>query len=262
VISFPKTGTTWVQEIVYLIKSNLDFATAKTVGLEERFPFLEFITPGISSIEKMKSPRFIKTHLPLDLLPKEVTDNNCKIIYVTRNPKDVAVSFFHFLQMLTVTEYQGSFKDLVCKLVRDELPYCPFWKHVLQFWERRQEENILFLKYEDMHKDLPGVVKRIADFLEQDLTEEQVDQIVNHCKFSAMQSNPMINYDHWEELGLWKKGPAKFLRKGTVGDWQNYFTPGLDLLINQWIEKNSKETGLTFDYTIETSKVEQEAAHA
>jgi hypothetical protein len=30
--------------------------------------------------------------------------------------------------------------------------FAPFWPHVLNFWKRRNEPNILFLKYEDLKK--------------------------------------------------------------------------------------------------------------
>ena len=43
--------------------------------------------------------RICFTHLPLELLPKSVLNGKCKLIYVARNPKDNADSFFHFHKM-------------------------------------------------------------------------------------------------------------------------------------------------------------------
>lgn len=43
----------------------------------------------------MPSPRVIKTHLPLSLLPRSVAEVGAKVIYVGRNPKDVAVSYYY-----------------------------------------------------------------------------------------------------------------------------------------------------------------------
>ena len=43
----------------------------------------------------MKGRRVIKTHLPLQLLPPDLKDK-CKVIYVSRNPKDTAVSLFYY----------------------------------------------------------------------------------------------------------------------------------------------------------------------
>ena len=44
----------------------------------------------------MKSPRTIKTHLPGNLLPPDIMKKKARIIYVIRNPKDVAVSLYNF----------------------------------------------------------------------------------------------------------------------------------------------------------------------
>lgn len=41
VVTFPKAGTTWTQEMVWLIDRDLDYHTASTVNLNERSVFLE-----------------------------------------------------------------------------------------------------------------------------------------------------------------------------------------------------------------------------
>lgn len=41
VVSFPKCGTTWTQEMVWLINNDLNYATAKSQTLKSRFPYLE-----------------------------------------------------------------------------------------------------------------------------------------------------------------------------------------------------------------------------
>ena len=71
-------------------------------NLDDRVPFIEFPCPGIATIDELESPRIIKSHLPLQLLPATVLGSpHVKVIYVTRNPRDVAVSLYHFMDMLT-----------------------------------------------------------------------------------------------------------------------------------------------------------------
>ena len=41
----------------------------------------------IQKLKNAKDPRFIKTHLPLSLLPDDLLEK-AKVIYVARNPKD------------------------------------------------------------------------------------------------------------------------------------------------------------------------------
>ena len=51
--------------------------------------------------ESFPAPRVFKTHLPYDLVPKprdEVTKP--RYIYVMRNPKDTAVSFYHHFEIM------------------------------------------------------------------------------------------------------------------------------------------------------------------
>lgn len=41
ICTLPRTGTTWTQEMIWLICNNLDYETAKKVPQSVRFPFLE-----------------------------------------------------------------------------------------------------------------------------------------------------------------------------------------------------------------------------
>lgn len=41
VVTFPKCGTTWTQEMVWLVNNNLDYEEALNVNLNDRYPFLE-----------------------------------------------------------------------------------------------------------------------------------------------------------------------------------------------------------------------------
>jgi hypothetical protein len=49
------------------------------------------------------------THLPLELLPNSILFGECKLIYIARNPKDNAVSFYHHHRM---ARFLGVQKDL------------------------------------------------------------------------------------------------------------------------------------------------------
>lgn len=78
-------GTTWTQEIMYLVQSNLDFSTAKSKDLNERFPYVEHARTDFDFVKKMPSPRLLKSHLPYSLLPPDIHKKQCKVtvIYFT-----------------------------------------------------------------------------------------------------------------------------------------------------------------------------------
>lgn len=70
----------------------------------------------------MPSPRVLKSHFKLKFLPREIEEKRPKLIYIARNPKDVAVSFFNFTAMTSNCEtsndwsrFLNSFCQNTCK---------------------------------------------------------------------------------------------------------------------------------------------------
>ena len=52
---------------------------------------------------------------------------------------------------------------------------------------------MLFLKYEDMKKDLGTAVVRMAKFMGQDISQELVDEIEHRTTFSNMKKDSSAN---------------------------------------------------------------------
>ena len=65
---------------------------------------------SIEITETLPSPRIIKTHLPMDMLPPDLIDT-CKVIFVCRNPKDCCVSYYHHYLNIPKYKFKGSFED-------------------------------------------------------------------------------------------------------------------------------------------------------
>uniref|UniRef100_T1JAZ6 Sulfotransferase domain-containing protein n=1 Tax=Strigamia maritima TaxID=126957 RepID=T1JAZ6_STRMM len=239
VASFPKTGTTWAQELVYVIGNDLNFEKAQALPMHLRFPYIEsrVFTKDPTKIELFK-PRFIKTHYPFSLLPQSVVDKKCKIVYTIRNPKDTLVSYFHFATSNALFDYQGDFPTFFKMFMEERVVYSPFSKHILEYWQRRNQDNILILMYEDMKKDLASAVRDIASFLEKTLNDDQVQQVVKHCSFESMKKNPSTNY---------LKG---FMRKGKVGDWRNIFTEEMSQQMDDYVQRHFEGTGLKFKFDL------------
>ena len=72
-------GTTWVQQIVHEILS-IDHPHANDGRtIEDRFPYLEFVYPGLKEINKMHEQRLLKSHLQFDALPAQVKNGHGKV---------------------------------------------------------------------------------------------------------------------------------------------------------------------------------------
>lgn len=250
VASYPKCGTTWTQEICYLILHGVDLQKANSKTLEERIPFIEIPPIGIKGIEKMPDPRLIKTHLPYDDLPLNFRKNKTKVVYIARNPKDTVVSFYHFLKMVGFFGYTGTIDRFLDLLIDNKLIYGDMVEHFLGYWKRRNDGNVLFLTYEGLQKDFKGELRKIAKFLGKPLTEEQVDQVTDHCSFASMSKNPMTNYSQGGATVKGEGSQTSFMRKGKVGDWRNHFSPDMSRKMDDYIEKALQGSDLKFDYEL------------
>ena len=95
--------------------------------------------------------------------------------------------------------------------------------HLLSWWPRRSEPNVLLLTYERMLEDAAAAVRAIAALLGGGAAElaadpERLEGVVRASDFVAMR----------RDQARWSSArPADmpaFVRKGAVGDWRNHFT--------------------------------------
>ena len=84
----------------------------------------------------------------------------------------------------------------------------------------------------------------ISEFLNNPLSDELLNRITEQCTFNGMKQNIKSYLLEGTEDG------PKFLRKGVVGDWKNYFTSEQNERFEKEVLAKLEGTGLEFDFEI------------
>jgi len=215
IVTYPRSGTTWLQMILYQLTTD---GSMDLAHIAEVCPWFERAAVSKRNLDKLPSPRIFKTHLPHIWIPKRI----CRYIYVVRDGRDVAVSFYHFYK--SHFRYQGSFDHFFWYYIRGLVVWGSWFYHVSGYWKHRNDMNLLFLRYEELVEDLEGTIRKIIDFCELTIPEERMPEIVRRCSFAFMKEHEE-KFDYATEL-LVEQGmtPSTFIRKGKVGDWHSYFS--------------------------------------
>jgi aryl sulfotransferase len=238
----PKTGTTWMLEIVrcliFLGQAPLPY---KEFWLERRFQALEEF---ISDLEAQEHRRYIKTHLALDGLPFYP---QVKYIVVGRDIRDMFMSMWNHYSHFTPASY-ARFNDSA--RVGEPFPICPddihvFWKewitrgkfawesegypfpgnmhHIQSWWHYHHLDNILFVHYNDLLANLQSEVQRISSFLQIELPLKSLVNLLPSLSLESMRRDREKNNPEMNQT--WQGGATTFFFKGTNGRWKDVLTP-------------------------------------
>src|ERR1700721_535136 len=154
-VSYPKSGNTWVRFLL----ANLMYPN-ETVGFANINRLLP--APGVLSKRFLRSlprPRVMKSHETFDVRFR-------KVIYLVRDPRDVAVSEYHFDLKKRYIEPDVTLEQFVRRFIAGQTSsYASWWEHPAS-WTAPRHGNPAFLlvRYEDLLADPIGETGKIAEF--------------------------------------------------------------------------------------------------
>ncbi|XP_060795616.1 sulfotransferase 2B1-like [Neoarius graeffei] len=245
IITYPKSGTTWMQEIIPLICSEGDLTPVRTIPNWDRVPWLEEHRAKILNLEQRPSPRIFATHFHRGMMNKSYFAVKPKVVYVIRNPKDVFTSSFYYYGMASYLVNPGTVDEFLEEFLKGKIMFGSWFDHVKGWLNAKDHDHIFFISYEEMIQDLKGSVTKIAQFLEKPLSPEVIEKIAENCQFKNMKQNKMSNYSLVPEEFMDQK-KSEFLRKGITDDWKNLLTEAQTEKFNAIYKEKMKDVGFKF----------------
>jgi sulfotransferase family protein len=212
-VSYPKSGNTWLKfMLTYLLSGreadfDADSTVVAEVGSHRGAPG---VLPG--------GGRLIKSHEPYAGPQKRVYR---KAIYLVRDGRDVAVSYYYTL--IRRGRYEGDFAPFLRLFLGGGVDgYGPWHRHVESWLASPLRENgsLLVVKYEDFLNEPVQHLSSVMEFLDRPVARERVEEAVHTHSAERMRERERQSHFHEQK----KRRDIMFVRTAGSGDWSRTFT--------------------------------------
>ena len=243
-----KSGTNWLMQIVVQVihRGAAEFDHIHDIVPWPDSPDPRYTVPLSDETAWQKSPtglRVIKTH---DWLANVPYSPEAHYICVVRDPKDVCVSAHHFIRASGMGPMTPSVPNFVEWFLSPSFAFHPWGEFLAGYWSMRDRDNVLFMTYEEMKKDLAGTVRRIAALLKIELSASEVEEVVRRSSFEHMKQ-----IEHKFETGMmvpWATPHGAMIRSGKHKGSGELLTPALQQRIDDHSRAELKRLGCDFPY--------------
>lgn len=221
---YPKAGNNWMMQLATQVvhRGEVEFDHIHDLVAWPQAPVPELIVPldAPTHLRCVTGRRVIKTQLPH---PQTPYSERAHYMVVLRDPKDTLVSMYHFANGIIggIVDVQFSMEALYEYVVSDTMPAC--WaEHAASWWALRERDNVFVVTFDEMKRDLAGVVSSMAAVLGVELSEAEHARVVERGSFAWMKAHE----DKFAPpVPTYRGEPATMIRKGEVGGSKAALSP-------------------------------------
>ena len=141
----------------------------------------------------------------------------------------------------------SSWDNFIAHFLSGEAAFGDYFDHVLDWWKHRNDDNVLFITYEDMKADIRVSIARIARFMGHELSKDEIEPIIEKSSLKHMKNNPMTNYE-WLPKELINPELNPFVRKGIVGGWKEWFSAEQSAQFDALYAQKFESVGLKLNF--------------
>jgi len=223
ITSFPRSGNTWIRFLIGNLLRPDDPLTFN--NLESRIP--EIYSNSDQALKHLIRPRILKSHEAFE--PRYP-----HVIYVVRDPRDVAVSKYHYNIATGVHPAGYPIERFITRFIAGEFDKCwgTWAEHVISWLSVQANPGFLLVRYEDLQEKPLVELQRIASFLQRcsflhiDPSRQTLERTIELSTPERMRSLERQQGRRW--LRLRKEREIKgyvAVREGTSGSWKSLLPP-------------------------------------
>jgi len=231
-VSYPRSGNTWTR---FLIGNLLSQGAPVTFSnIESRIPEIYFNRDRF--LRQLPRPRMLKSHEPFQ-------PHYPRVIYIVRDPRDVAVSFYHHNVKARNIPDDYPMADFVPRFIAGEFDRkFGSWRDNVLSWItlRGNTPDFLMLRYEDMKRDTVSALSTIAGFLELssfsriDTSPQFLQRAIELSSPERMRALEKKEAKQWV-LTKDTRSDKPFVRSAAVGGWKSNLTPeSVEAIESSW----------------------------
>lgn len=215
IVSYPKSGNTWTR-----------FLLANTVAGDKVVDWsnIERIVPDIyinrdPLLKGLPRPRYFKSH-------EGYRPEYRRVVFIVRDPRDVAVSYYHFVRKTKTLPVDASMDDFMTKFIDGKIDSYGNWGENVGSWlgARRGTDSFLVVRYEDLLENTEAELARIADMLGLPTDEQLLRNAVENSRADRMRQ---LEQEQRSDHKMLKRSRADipFVRAAKSGQWQTELPP-------------------------------------
>jgi sulfotransferase family protein len=244
IVSYPRSGNTWTRFLI----ANLLFA-----GQPVSFANIELLIPDAEAqssryMKRIRGPRVIKSHQYFD-------HRYPKVLYVTRDPRDVAVSYYNFSRKYRHIADDCPLEQYVHGFVTGTLLSSGWgtWAENVGTWmaARNGRPTFLLLRYEDLIADTQTELAKVARFFGVDATPGELSRAIENSSADHLRELEKKEGEAWVTTKN-KRSDIPFIGSAAAGKWKSVL-PGAAI---EEIESAWGNTMAQLGYELVTRKAE------
>jgi hypothetical protein len=211
IVSYPKSGNTWTRFLIANLLNPQEPATFANIN--RLIPDPEALSKRVLS--RLPRPRHIKSHQYFD--PRYQ-----KVIYVVRDPRDVAVSQYHFHRKRKLLADADPVENFVTRFVQGKTSVYGSWGENVASWvaTRSGDPSFLLLRYEDMLLHPARELAKVALLLGMSTDQQRLEQAVARSSASEMRKLERSQAQLWSSTKDTRQD-VPFVREAKAGGWRS-----------------------------------------